>query len=430
MKKVIASAGMLAIGAMGAQYATADMSAGSDKPWSISATLRGFYDDNYNTAPDNSPQKRATWGFEVRPRADVSWSDGPNTLTASYIYDLRDYLDRPGNKLDQSHDLELFANHNFNERYSLDLEESFVDSQEPEVLDSSLSLPLRANGDNLRNTAAINFHAEITPLLGFVLGYANTWYDYTGNNSSIIAGPSYETLLNRFEHVVTLNSRWHLSEETVGILGYQFEAIDYTSTGNIAGPFLPVTPSNTRDNYTHNVYVGVEHSFRSDLGISARAGFQATDYYNSPSGNNDNSISPFVDISGNYTYMDGGVLTLGFRHSKNQTDVAGVTFNGGQLQLTEDQESSSVYGTVTQKLTPLSPNLIASVTAQFQNSKYNGGGVDGQTDQFFLVGLNLTYQFNRYFSAEAGYNYDKLNSDIPGRGYDRNRVYVGVTGSY
>jgi hypothetical protein len=47
-----------------------------------------------------------------------------------------------------------------------------------------------------------------------------------------------------------------------------------------------------------------------------------------------------------------------------------------------------------------------------------------------LVGLNLQYRFTPNFSAEVGYNYDDLHSDLPGRTYDRNRIYVGVTGSY
>lgn len=426
MKKVIASAGMLALGAIGVHSAPADMSLNADKPWSIAGTLRGFYDDNYNTQPDNVPGRKGSFGFEVSPRADLSWSSGPTTITASYIYSDRYYAQRPGNKNDQSHDVELFVNHNFNERYSLDLEESFVDSQEPEVLDSSLSLPLRANGDNLRNNAAINFHGEVTPLLGFVVGYANTYYYYTAQTPGI--SPSYGTLLNRFEHLVTLNSRWHVAQETVAILGYQFEAVDYLSSFPISTPGTPLVSSKSRDNYTHNIYVGLEHSFRSDFSVSGRAGVQVSDYYNTPGGNNQNSLSPFVDLSANYTYMDGGALTVGFRHSKNQTDVGGVNPVTGQF--TEDQESSSVYGTVTQKLTPLSPNLTASLTAQYQSSRFNGGSVNNQTDTFYLLGLNLAYQFNRYFSAEVGYNYDLLDSDLGGRGYNRNRVYVGVTGTY
>src|SRR5262249_45623385 len=56
MKKIVASVGLVALGASGVQTAFAqDFSADNSKPWSISATLRGFYDDNVNTWPNNQP---------------------------------------------------------------------------------------------------------------------------------------------------------------------------------------------------------------------------------------------------------------------------------------------------------------------------------------------------------------------------------------
>ena len=59
----------------------------------------------------------------------------------------------------------------------------------------------------------------------------------------------------------------------------------------------------------------------------------------------------------------------------------------------------------------------------------NGGQFNNQSERYYLVGLNLAYHFNPHFSAEMGYNYDKLDSDA-GRTFDRNRVYMGVTASY
>ena len=67
MKKVIASAGLVAIGAVSLQTnAHVDMSANSDKNWTVSGTLRGFYDDNYNTVP-NGNGKIGSAGFELMP---------------------------------------------------------------------------------------------------------------------------------------------------------------------------------------------------------------------------------------------------------------------------------------------------------------------------------------------------------------------------
>lgn len=52
MKRIVASVSLVAVGATALQ---ADLLPGltteSGKPWTVSATLRGFYDDNINTIP-------------------------------------------------------------------------------------------------------------------------------------------------------------------------------------------------------------------------------------------------------------------------------------------------------------------------------------------------------------------------------------------
>jgi hypothetical protein len=423
MKNVMASAGLLALGAVGVESAHAQFTAGAEKPWSVAGTLRGFYDDNFNTAPDG-PLRRSSFGFEVRPSVSLNLPLEQTTLTFTYVYSLKYYEDR-SNKEDQSHDIELALNHNFSERYSLDVADSFVIAQEPELIDRINSNPLRSNGNNIRNNGAINFHAQVTPLLGLVLGYANTFYDYQETGVA-----SLSSRLDRLEHLVTLDSRWQVQEETVAILGYQFLAVDHTSNFALnPGPysvFNPALAPSTRNQYAHSAYVGAEHTFRRDLSGTVKAGAQYVDNYNNPVVGN--QVNPYVDLSLSYNYSDRGTVTAGFHYAANQTDT---TFNPGGLTtlatLTQNQESSTLYGSVIYKLTP---RLTGSLTGQFQNSAYIGGFADGQADQFYLVGLNLAYQFTHYFSAEIGYNYDNLKSDLPGRGYDRNRVYAGVTASY
>ena len=50
MKRIVASIGLVAVGASGIQAALLPaLTKESGKPWSVSATLRGFYDDNFNT---------------------------------------------------------------------------------------------------------------------------------------------------------------------------------------------------------------------------------------------------------------------------------------------------------------------------------------------------------------------------------------------
>ena len=51
MKRLITTAGLAALGAAGLSPALAQDAMIQQKPWSIGASLRGFYDDNYLTYP-------------------------------------------------------------------------------------------------------------------------------------------------------------------------------------------------------------------------------------------------------------------------------------------------------------------------------------------------------------------------------------------
>jgi hypothetical protein len=126
-----------------------------------------------------------------------------------------------------------------------------------------------------------------------------------------------------------------------------------------------------------------------------------------------------------YNYAPQSYVEGGFSYDRNATDVVGAGFNG---TTTVDAQSAVVYGALNHAITPF---LFASVIGQFQNSHYHGGTYDGTDEQYYLLGLNLEYRFNQYFSAHVGYNYDRLqSSDALNRTFDRNRVYIGVTATY
>ncbi len=109
-------------------------------------------------------------------------------------------------------------------------------------------------------------------------------------------------------------------------------------------------------------------------------------------------------------------------HDRNATDL----FSAESGNLTADAESTSVFGSLNHRIMP---HLYGSITAQFQNSSLSGGPLNNVEERYYLVGLNVEYRFNRYFSTHAGYNYDKLDSEA-NRSFDRNRFYVGVTATY
>jgi hypothetical protein len=110
--------------------------------------------------------------------------------------------------------------------------------------------------------------------------------------------------------------------------------------------------------------------------------------------------------------------------SRNATDTVQVNSLG---QITQDQESTVVYGSINHQLTA---KLTASLVGHFQYSTYNQGQFDSQSAEFYNAGLNLTYAFNRHFSSDIGYNFDWYTTPVPGQDYTRNRVYLGVSATY
>ena len=71
MKTITSSFGILALGAVSlhAVYAPGLTTSEASKGWTVSAGVRGFYDDNYNTAP--SATSESSIGFELTPRIRV-----------------------------------------------------------------------------------------------------------------------------------------------------------------------------------------------------------------------------------------------------------------------------------------------------------------------------------------------------------------------
>ncbi|HWX19186.1 MAG TPA: outer membrane beta-barrel protein [Candidatus Binatia bacterium] len=456
MNKIVASVGMVALGASGIQTASAQQSMDISrpaKPWSVSATLRGFYDDNSATLPDNAPlatgQHRSSFGFEVSPSAALNWAVDTTTFNLGILYSMRYYENKPPTStdhIDQDFTFNLSLTHAFSERYQGSVSDSFVIGQEPDTLRAGNTFATfqRISGDNIRNYGALSFDAQLTPRFGASLGYDNAYYDYAATGASpggapdpqnplsigsVIASPS--GVLDRIENGVHVEGLWAVQPQTKALVGYRFRDVDYTGNEIIGGDIIPgpilVNPvfSKNRDFREQYLYVGGMHNFRPDLNGSLRLGASYTDYYNDS--NASASYTPFVEASLRWTYATDSYVEGGFNYDRSATDQVGLLATGGVANFTLDQEAATIFATVNHRITP---KVFASLTGQFQNSLYNGGAANNQSEQYYLMGLNLEYRFTPNFAADVGYNYDKLDSSILNRSFDRNRIYIGLTASY
>lgn len=414
MKKVIASAGMVAVGAAGLQGANAPglTRMETTKPWSISGSIRGFYDDNYNVLPSNDPRKSESFGFEFSPSAAFHIPKDQTYFGGSYTYSMKYYEDRESDEIDQTHSVNLQLDHRFSERYRLRVNDDFVYSDQPELVDEFILL--RQDSTGYRNIARVELLGVLTERVGFGAGYQNNWHNYDDSNEPGLISRS--ALLDRMEHLFNIDARYQYTERIVTLVGYQFGIIDYTGDE----PIGPVAESDDRDSYSHYLYVGAEGDLTDRFAVSGRLGVQYTDFTEV----DDTSISPYVELAGSYTYLPGSYLRAGVRHFRNATDVSGIDDEG---DITTDQESTVFFASLNHRITA---RLSGVLFGQYQNGKFEGGSADGDRDEYFSASVGLDYEITKHLFAETKYNFDRLDSERENRSFTRNRVSVGLRATY
>jgi hypothetical protein len=445
MKRIIASVGFAALGAstLHAQYSPGVTSTEMQKEGlSVAGTVREFYDDNYLTR--NTAVVRS-WGEEVSPAAVLNYpklNGGDTSLHFSYVYDMLHYDHK--DVIDSSHQFNASVIEKFSDRYRLQVGETFINAQEPTVLSGGTGVfntPLFMSGANTHNNGALTFTAGLTPELDLQLSYANDLWAYQQTFGDVYnppnqpLSPSYSALLDRMSQPVTLNLNWKIMEHLTGVLGYTYENTAYTSPEPIAfGPMAthanPFSKdsiySQVRNNDSHFFFVGGDWNMASEVIARLRVGGEYLDYYKA----GQSTVSPYVDASVSWNYMQNSTMTGGVTHQHSATDVVGAVPSAtgpiaGQPVL--DAETTSAYLSLSQAIPG---GLTASVMGQYQHSSFNGGTENGQSEDFFVTGLNLAYRVNTYLVAESGYNWNKLVSDVSNRDYTRNIVYLGVRASY
>lgn len=408
MKNILSSAGMAAAAVVGFQTTCAAQTVTVDesKWWTVSAALRGFYDDNYLTSPKGG--ERDSLGFEVRPGVDVGHKGEQYIVKLSLLYSGRWFEDRDDEEWDHTFIADLAGEYQLNPSHVLRLNETFTYTSEGTLLDQGgpITSPLRSDGSNIRNVVDGRYVGQLNSLIGLELGYQNTWYSYEED------GPgSYGALLDRLEHLFRAETRWTLTPTLAGILGYWYEDVNFTGDQLIA----PGLMSDARDSYSHYIVGGADYTVSPNCFVSLRGGAQNVHYDNLVPKEDD--WNPFADVSTTFEYLEGSYFRAGAKYGRNRTDVVTAL----------DQEAVTFYGLVNHKLTE---SLTARASGQIQMGEFSGGASDGVDENLYVAGISLSYDINRYLAVETGYNYDRLDSDFASRTFTRNRVFLGLRGQF
>ena len=462
MKNIIASTGLVALGIASLQPTTeTNADPNPNTPWSISASLRGFYDDNITTLPDtyrilvryepmtirdpdtgefvdvfepiyDEASKQSSYGISFSPSVNFNAVREQGKIGLGYTFGLKWYEDRDPDSTDESHTIAAKIAHSVSPTFSFELANNLRIAQEPEitvgtvrraevVVDSETGeiRTIRGEQDYLHNRASFYATQMLSDTYSIYAGYANTVFNFDATR--------FSALLDRVEHTPLVHLKAQLKPNTVGLIGYRFKAVDFTGD---KVKYFAGTPAETlfdpeiRDSDSHYVYAGLDHAFTPTLQGSVRLGAQFTKFSNV----NKNSASPFVDANLSYGYAEGSHFQIGVKHERNRHDLAFEFDDDGGLIL--DQKQTVVYASVNHQLTA---KLNASLVGHYLNGSYESvGDVDGDNDEYWAFGLSLDYAINPYLAAEAGYNFDDYESGVQSeyRSYDRNRVYVGLRASY
>jgi hypothetical protein len=175
----------------------------------------------------------------------------------------------------------------------------------------------------------------------------------------------------------------------------------------------------------HTFYVGGEYSLSTKWTAEGKFGAQYAAFKDLQ---NNDSWSPYASASARYQYLPGDFLQFGLNVDRNSTDV--TSGSGAVLEpdeLVADQQTLRVYAAVTHRL---ASRITGNVFGSVQASEFQGGADDGDIDMFYSLGLRFDYLLTHNWSFEAGYSFDRLDSDLDGRSYSRNRVFLGMRGTY
>lgn len=366
----------------------------AEKPFIINMSVRGEFDDNVNTAVDG--QEDAAFFINIRPSIKYTKNLDNTQLELGYTFGFKQYFEREGDdEEDFSHLFQASINHRFNERFSVSASNRFSFDQEDSL--SQGGIVRRVGGDRIRNNFNLSGAYDWTERFNTLTSYNNELLHYFDRPAS--------TVNNYMSHRVSQQFRFNASSKTTPFANYVFETTDYE---NIA-----------RDRDEHLALVGVDHFLLENWLVSGQVGAEFTLYDSSQF---DDSIGPYGSLSTTWNYLDSSNVSGSYTYGTTNTD------NGNFASSLAHTMSATLTHYFTEKF---SVGLRGSYQlADFETSQAFAGTTRDVTEHTITAGINARYEFTNYLSADAGYTYSEVISDTNSREYDRNRVYIGISGSY
>lgn len=359
---------------------------GKDLTFSVRAGVS--YDSNLFGASHDAVGS-TIWTLAPRVVYNASVTD-QTFLAAAYGITLDRFDNRPGDKLLDSHDLSLRMAHAFTKSTTLDVNDVFTLSRNPEAL--LAGIPLNPDQSLRRNQLDGRFTAPVNAKVGLNVKARSVYYKY----KNAVLGRN----LDRIENIYGLAGDYAVLPEVKAVAEYRHMDVFYRKAGEV---------KNKRSDYLMG---GFDYEVAKKLMLNARAGTE----WRQRAAERDTMV-PYVEVSGKYDYTAQSFIIGGYAYTLEETsDTARFT----------DSKVHRIFANVQQKLTAL---IVASGSLTYEPSQLQGRrGQRDVDEQTFRAGGALSYLPSKNWIISASADYDRVRSDDAPRNLLRKRV--GLNASY
>ena len=369
----------------------------ADAPVHMNNRIRLGYDDNIYQSDDTSdraPEESLRVIEEIELLVNLNMER--TYVGLRYRPSLVWYENREPHDTDFLNDLDANLTHTFNPSLSLSLSDTLRANQLPELQDDNYVV--REKDDNYYNTAIATLSYNLRPETRLDLSgrYITLIYD---SDSPAKDNNDYSSLVGG------LTLRQQLASRTTVMGDLRYQTLSYDEAGE----------ENNRDAATIFAGLGAEQTFSPKILGTARAGVESRAYDNDLY---DDNTLPYGELAMTFLPTPATRITGSASYTIYESDVDSyLSQNRTYLSLSAAHDFTA----------KLSFYISGAYTINAYEQDYSlEEGLGDADEKSFLVSARLAYQLNRINWIEAGYQYVKLDSEVPNReGYERNRVDVG-----
>jgi hypothetical protein len=346
------------------------------------------YDSNLFGAASNEIGSTV---WEIAPRILFNTSVTDQTFfSAGYGLTLNHFINRPNDKLLDSHDLTLRVAHAFSQTSNLDITDMYVVSRNPETL--LAGVPLNPDQSFSRNQLDGRYVTPLGPKFGLMLKARSVWFGY--RNAAL--GRS----LDRIENLYGLSTDYSIVPELKAVGEYRHQDVFYRKQGEI---------KNKSSDY---IMGGLDYSVAKKVMVTSRLGAESRRRAAEP-----DTTVPYAEFSFKYDYTEASFLTGGYAYTLDETsDIARFTDTKVNRFFVSAQHALSAF-------------ITASASVAYEPAQLQGrAGIPDVDEDTTRLGLALSYSPKKNWTASLTYDHDNVSSDDAVR--DMKRQRFGLTGSY